>query len=242
MLTWFKQLIAPPVFEDEDQTRKAKLLNAMQLILLGVMVAITPVLLILGPDDALTNLSILVPAIGSLIVLLYLLRHGHVELSGMVLVAMLWFIVTLNSWIYGGIRNSTNSSYFILVAIASLLWGGRATLAWGGWCLLTTLGLYLAELNGLLTPLPYYPPVGFDDWFLSAVVFGMVTLLLAVGASTLNQALRRTRQNEDILAQRTTELAETNACLEAEMIQNKQVMATASAKFYDQPDLFEIIP
>ena len=117
MLTWFKQIIAPPVFEDEDQTRKAKLLNAMQLILLGVMVVITPVLLILGPDDALTNLSILVPAIGSLLVLLYLLRHGHVELSGIVLVAMLWFIVTLNSWIYGGIRNSTNNSYFILVGL-----------------------------------------------------------------------------------------------------------------------------
>ena len=49
MLTWFRQIITPPVFEDEDKTRKAKLLNAMQLILLGIMVAITPVLLILGP-------------------------------------------------------------------------------------------------------------------------------------------------------------------------------------------------
>lgn len=31
-------------------------------------------------------------------------------------------------------------------------------------------------------------------------------------------------------------------CLEAEMVQHGQVVATASAKFYDQPDLFEIIP
>jgi len=222
MLTWFKQIIAPPVFEDEDQTRKAKLLNAMQLILLGIMVTITPVLLILEPDDALTNLSILVPLIVSLFMLFYMLRRGYVEVSGIILVAMLWLIFTLNSWIYGGIRNSTHNSYFAIVAIASLLWGGRATLAWGGWCLLTTLGLYVAELNGLLAPLPHYPPVEFSDWFLSVVVVGMVTLLLAVGANTLNQALRRTRQNEEILARRTAELAETNASLEAEAIQRQQ--------------------
>ena len=139
----------------------------------------------------------------------------------MVLVALLWLFVTVNGWIYGGVRSNTNSSYFMIVAIASLLWGGRATLAWGGWCLLTMLGLYIAELNGLIVYLLPYP-VGIDDWLLPVVIFSIVTLLLAIGANTLNLALSRTRHNEQILAQRTAELAESNAYLEEEMRQRQQ--------------------
>ncbi|MBN1992445.1 MAG: STAS domain-containing protein [Anaerolineae bacterium] len=222
MAIWFKQIIAPPVFENEDQTRKAKLLNTMQLILLGVMVSVIPILLFLDPRDALTNLSLLVPPIGTIIVLLYLLRRGHIEFSGMLLMIMLWLVITINSWIYGGIRNGAHNSYFIIVAIASLLWGARATLSWGGWCLLTTGGLYMAELNGLMVPFMDYPPVTFGDWFLSAVVFGIVILLLAVGAATLNQALNRTRHNEQVLVQRTAQLAASNTYLETEMLQRQQ--------------------
>jgi anti-anti-sigma regulatory factor len=194
----------------------------MQLILVGGMIAVTPILIFLAPQDTLTNLSILGPSVGAIVVLLYLLRRGHIEISGMLSMVILWLTIIHNSWVYGGIRNSTNNSYFIIVAIASLLWGRRATLAWGGWCLLTTWGLYMAELNGFLVPLTDYPPVAFGDWFLSAVGFIIVTLLLAVGANTLNQALHRTRHNEQVLAQRTAELAETNTHLEAEMVQRQQ--------------------
>jgi heme/copper-type cytochrome/quinol oxidase subunit 4 len=58
MLTRMRQFLAAPVFEDEEKTRAAGLLNTILLILAAVTLVIIPFLAVIDPATAMFNLAI----------------------------------------------------------------------------------------------------------------------------------------------------------------------------------------
>jgi rsbT co-antagonist protein RsbR len=82
-------------------------------------------------------------------------------------------------------------------------------------------GVYAAEVVGLID-FPSLPPLYFGDLILVVMVFCIVVFLLQVGSQNLNRALDQSRHNEQVLAQRTAELAESHANLEQEMAARMQ--------------------
>ncbi len=218
MLDTIKRIVTPPVFEDENETRRARLLNVMLLIILGFMVLTSP--LLLKGSNFLINSLIILPTLAAIVGLLYMLRRGRITLTSVILTIVLLAATTLNNVFYDGVRGPVHG-YFLIVVIPSLLLSGRATLAFGAACLLIMAGLYGAEVMGWLWfDLPI--PVSFMDYLIPAITLAMTTLLLWSGAETLNHALAQSQRDARVLSERTEELEASHTQLEQEVAEREQ--------------------
>jgi len=221
MIDRIKQALVPPVLHDQSQMRKAKLLNAMLfIILMGILVG-TIALIAFNPADVLVNLSFIIPLSTAIASLLYLLRRGYLYPVSLLLTGTFLITAIIHGWSFDGIRGLL-STYFLVVAIASLLLSERAVLIVGALCVLALGGLYVAELAGEIEFLSL-PPVQFTDFFLPATIMCIVTLLLWIGARSLARALDLAQSNAQILARRTNELAENHFFLEREVAERAEI-------------------
>lgn len=213
MLATLRALLAPPKFEgDEEKTRVARLL---QIILITVM---TLVMLFSVPAFVMT------PEIGRVVIeiflafwallMLVLLRRGHVYLSGFLLSFTLWAVVSYGTYEAGGFRGSTMSAYFGIIVIAELLLGSRVGAVFGVLSIAVTGWMYVGEEFGWIPPPASYATLATFWVEFSVVVVGVVGLLSLI-VTSLRQALERARHNErelaikieesQVLAQRATE-------------------------------------
>src|SRR4051812_43772785 len=119
-------LITPPVFENQEQTARARnfhyvawmIMSATTAALVGVAVGQTEL-----ATWALTRLAF-VYGVG--LAGLVLNRHGKMRLASLVLVGALIVFVTVNSFSAGGIRSPGVTLYFVFVLAAGLLLGETA--------------------------------------------------------------------------------------------------------------------
>ncbi|MCP4535768.1 MAG: hypothetical protein GY832_01315 [Chloroflexi bacterium] len=208
MITRIRQLLAPPVFEDEEQTRVASPLNAIlltvlmatvglsiwQLVFYGLPVIYEEWFTILG------NMVIVVLSVG----LLFFLRRGYVRVTGVVLSSALWGAITL--WIFSsdGIHNTIVASYFLVIAIAGLILGRRAVIIFGLACILAVAGVAWAQNNN------FFPATAKRlhsfELLMLIVLLGLTTLLLHFSARSTAEAFERARYNERALAESNRDL------------------------------------
>ena len=199
MWYWFKQILTPPTFEDEETTRIAALLHTLLLVLFVVIGVVTPIVLVADPENVGLNLLIALPVMLVIVGLLVLLRYARVKMAGGLLLAVLFVSVTANIWFFeGGIRGVNTGGYFLVIIIAALLLGGRAAILFGGLSILASLGFYYAETNGVIASLPR--EVGLADWFLLSLTLIIVAVLLRFGVQSTTLALRRAHANAQQVA------------------------------------------
>ena len=218
MLAWIKRFLAAPVFEDEDETRRAGLLNAILLTLLAVSVGVIVwQLLSYGWPTAfgerftlLSSISLGVTNLG----LLFLLRRGHVSAAGLLLSSVTWMIIT--AWIFssGDIRDPTVTGYFLVIIIAALILGGRAAVISGLICILAVVGALYVQISGVMV-IPVWDLHPFDLIVL-VLTLGIAALLLRFSVRGTAEAFERARRNERALA-------ESNRELEAEITERRRV-------------------
>src|SRR5205807_1846898 len=127
-LVWskFKRLLAPPVFEgDEEKTRAAAFLNTLLWASLATQ--------IFSPLTYAGNLErgiVCVAAWTSMIAgCHWLLRRGSVHLASVVGVSVAWILVNLITATAGGIRGNGFSGCLIVAGCAGMLLGWRAMVA-----------------------------------------------------------------------------------------------------------------
>ena len=148
-----KRLLRPPVFEDEEKTRVAKILG----VILWSVVAVVSILIItwlitgksheLGPYAIAANTFIIAVAIG----LLFLIRKGYVKSAGFAFVAFIWSNITFQAFTSDGVRGSAAIIYITIMVLASLLLGWRMSI---GIAALSTLSIWMlahAEQIGLMS-------------------------------------------------------------------------------------------
>ena len=175
MLTWIKQKLASPAFEDEDQTRAAALLNTLLLTLIAIILLVTPVLLYADSANIILNITLIATMVVICLGLLILLHYGWVQLASILLLVVLLAMITLNIWFFeGSIRGVNTGGYFMIVIIAGLLLGGRAAIIFGVLSILTTLGLYYAETGGIFS-VPSRD-ISFSDWIVLSFLLVVVAL------------------------------------------------------------------
>ncbi|MBN1218899.1 MAG: PAS domain S-box protein [Anaerolineae bacterium] len=173
----------------------AALLNTMLLIILGATVLVTPILVLVDSENLILNLSIILPAGVAILGLILLLRYGWMRLTSILFLIALFTIITLNLWFFeGSVRGVNTGGYFMVIIIAALLLGGSAAIIFGALSILTTVALYVAEINHIIVA----PPrgVAFSDWLVLGILLIVVTLLLRFAVNSINQALIRARKNE----------------------------------------------
>lgn len=214
-----KRLLAPPVFEDdEDKTRIAGLLNTILLAAIAGMV-----MLIIATPLVSADLATLGVYEGALVALvlsaLFLMRRGYVRLASVLSTFGIWAYLTLAIFAFGGIRSPNVASYISVVLIAGFLGGWRAGAGFAGLSVLAGLGMLHAETSGILPP-PAVPLTPAGWWVALTVNLIMAIGLQHVATRSINDALERARKEiaerkrvEEALKRRAKQLAALNATL-----------------------------
>ncbi len=216
MLAQLRSWIAPPVFaDDEEKTRVARLLHIILITVMVLVMIFSVPAFLLTPEIGRILIELFLGAWALL--MLMLLRRGHVYLAGFLLSFTLWAVVSYGTYEAGGFRGSTMSAYFGIILIAELLLGSRAGAIFGLLSIAATGLMYYAEERGLMPPPANYATLETFWIEFSVVVLGVVGLLSLV-VNSLRRALDRARRNEkelalkieetQILAQKATEANE----------------------------------
>jgi methyl-accepting chemotaxis protein len=210
MISFLRRLVAPPVFDDDEKTRIAQLLNTILLVIL-VLVTLYTVILVFSARN-LSNLWVEGVLVLFAAGLLWMMHRGLVRPAALVLALTLWAVVTVGIGWGGGVGGSGLFSYFGIILIAGLLLGPWAGTVFGGLSIAAAAGLLLFEQAGLLPPVPdldaTYTCIEF-----SVTMVG-VTGLLALATNSFARTLERARRTEREINARNSELRAARAALE----------------------------
>ncbi len=164
MLRWF----APPVFEDDEKTRRAEVLNTIAISCVGLSIVLM-VGNLLGGRSPLPVIAVDVLVLVTGVVVLFWLRSGSLHYAGEFMLFSGFAYVTAVIITLGTIRTPNTAIYLFLVIIAEVLYGVRGALIAMVLSSLLVLGFILAENAGLL-PYPDYR-VTLTQWVTYTVLF-----------------------------------------------------------------------
>ena len=215
-------LFTPLVFESEEKTRAAELLNfllwgTLAALLLGVLVHAQL------PDAALRVLRI-IPAVGIQSILLVFLRYGYVRLVGGLSIGGAWLFYTYVLSASGSIQLPSFSGYALITVEAGLLFGGKVGLLVAFVNILTGLALAIAEQQDAL-PAMTLTITPFVVWTANSIHLLFMAFLMYLASRSIarafarqaeaHRALETSRMSlEQQVAERTAELQQTNRFLE----------------------------
>ncbi|MGO9019856.1 MAG: sensor histidine kinase [Syntrophobacteraceae bacterium] len=203
MLERLKTKLAPPIFaDDEERTRIARLLNSMLFAALVMGLVFVPigaltkgsysgVLIIMGILIALTP------------VMLLLLRRGYVKSIGLLVVSLFFIGAVCCVFVVGSIRSPIASLFMLCTVGGGLYFGNRGAVAVAALSLVALSGLWWAETNGLFPP---YKATGFVPLETHSALLIGTAVFLAVFTRNLNETLERARSGERTLAERNLQL------------------------------------
>ncbi len=214
MLARIRAIFMPPVFEDKDKTRTARLLNAVLLTLFVSMTLVTGILLVTRgfPNDrqtAFVPLSSVIMAVAMEVLLAYV-RRGYLRWPSIILLSLLWAITTF--WIYSFVDSIGNDQsiliYVLVIVLSGLLLGERGAIVYTLLAIVAVLGVFYAEMQGI-TGNPDHPPT-YTDLLFILVPMIMTGLLLSYAVRNMNQALNRLAESNRELQVARTSLEQRN--------------------------------
>ena len=207
MLNQIRRIFRPPVFPEEDKTRKAKYANAIAIAFLIVVIVYETILRAFLNYTAFSVLDLLVLGLGAICsAALVLLRNGYVRFASILLVVMTWLASNSISATGFGVKDSSYIINFAIVLMAGLLLGWQASLVTTLLSIFAGFALAYAETNGLISVSPYPVTTFAQDM---AFVFGLNAVLIYLLINGLESALRRSRRNLEELATANTSLSYT---------------------------------
>jgi PAS domain S-box-containing protein len=195
-MTALRKFFAPPVFESELKTRKAHLLYV---IVWGLILVPIPYLLYhLIASPAYVTRALIQTVFGETInlILLYLVRRGHVHSASVLQVSLFWLFFTASALTSDGVRGAAYLlGYPLVIVITGVLLGGRVammvtllSLASGGM-------MAYAETHGWLTMQISRDP--FSLWAISLAIFPMSAALQYLASQEIRNSLLRARASEE---------------------------------------------
>ncbi len=225
MLAQIKQALAPPIFQDEEQTRVARLLNGISLAILVMFIGAA----IVTPFTTETpQPPMQAAAFGALVQLgvLILLRRRHIRLANWALCAALWVIVTVVSALFGGIGGPVAAAYGIVILVAGLLLGRRAGVIFAALSVAGATAILYDELFHAV-PFSISTVTLTSAWVAQFAILTTTTLLLYLALGNLNDALARARRNERAQTATNRELSAVRAMLEQRVAELERVQQQA---------------
>jgi len=204
MLTFFKRLIAPPIFEgDDEKTRAAELLNIVHNTLIFV-IALALIGLTLGRSSAPAIYVIVAAFLVLLVVLKIPANQGSVKQVSIVLVILLTAVLTLALAIGGSIRAPAVVLYTLASVMSGLLISRRAIY----WSVTANAIIFFilswAEATGRL-PVPDFT-VNLQQPIIFTGASVLTAVLLNLALKRQQEALEQVRRGEEQLASINTEL------------------------------------
>ena len=199
MLERIRKIIAPPVFEnDEDKTRVAALLNTVLWSLLGVLVVINVLLGIINllTGQAPPDLSISLVAVAMFAGMLVLIRQGFVRGISYLMSFSITGIIMFSIVRSPTVNPATLSGLLISIIMAGLFAGGRGAITVAIVNLFTLYSIgYLYEQGWVVSP-----PLAASQLVTFTAMAILSALLLGLAFKSIQEALTRARHNQQELS------------------------------------------
>src|SRR5215211_4728869 len=228
MINKLRLFFAPPIFEDQEKTRVAALLNAVlySLIVLMVFLYLSLVTIGLVAKQTLPDAFVFVMAIIIFIGLIGLMRLGFVNQVSLALSFITSGIISF-SFLRSDdaiLMSVTTTAYFIAIIIAGLLSG-----SWSALIIAFFNVLCLGVLDNMATrgniqaqPLPESALITLGALFI------LSALLLGLASRSIRDALEKARQNELAQLKANQELIAFQATLEQRVSDRTKALATSA--------------
>lgn len=209
-----RRLLAPPILPDAERTRVARLVHTVLLIMISAtLLAFFVAPLFKNPLPVIAGIS---SVLFSELAAFALLHTGRVRAAALVLVSGMWLGGTGITLISEGVANSGFIVLILVVVIAGLTLGARASLLFAGISSITGVVLLIAKLNNLLiAPLIPLQQPGF--LIVAVVIFFAAAGLIGLATNSLREAVEQARENESAQIQANRELDAVRATLEEQV-------------------------
>ena len=236
-----QNLFAPPIFEDEEKSRIARIQNVILLAGIGLLIILTGIRLV-RPDEGFGNLlPINIFLLAMFVGIKFLLHRGYVTISSLIMVVGIWAVLTLQAWSADGIRDTAVYAYIIVIILAFALLNWQMGTGIVVLSIASGFVLAYAEEAGLFSPGTSLPlNVAFDVAFL----FGLSGVGLGLIITGLNAALKRARQVEKSLTDSNRELKLLSDTLEDQVairIQRLEMLTTVNEQLSAVLNLDELL-
>src|SRR5215213_8275941 len=221
-----KAIFAPPVFEDQEKTRVAALLNTVlySLILLLVFVNVALVLVSLIANQALPNPLVSVIATFVFISLIIFMRVGFVRQVSLLLAFVVSGVISFSLSRSATLVSVTSTGYMIAIIIAGMLSGGGSALIVALFSVFSLGVLNYFAIQGITQA----EPLTETDLITLGALFSMASLLLGLTSRSLKEALGNAQRNELAQLDANQNLRNLQANLEQRVADRTKALATAA--------------
>jgi PAS domain S-box-containing protein len=209
--------ITPPRFDDEDKDHLAKILFILLLYGLVAAILVATATAAAGQYDKTSEL-----AIGGVIVmlLLRLLRSGHLRTAIFLTFLFLLILTTILLYTGGGIHDLASMLYPVVIILAGLLLRPKEFLVITVLAMLSAGFIVLAEIRGLISwPSQYRTPIFVLITIMAIFILAAVPVRML--ANDLKRSIAHARQKEQ-------ELRESNLRLQNEIAEHQRTEAALS--------------
>ncbi len=222
MLSRIEQFLAAPIFEDEDKTRAAQLLNtilpAALLFALGSGIYYTVTYYtatVQGETELFYTWAEIGVAVALCSIALILTRRGHVRAAGLMASVLATALFIYEAWSNGGVRSPEYNRFLLVTIVVGLLLGKRATLITAGLMIVAGLVLWYAQAANLLPEYDIFKYSLQDLWVTRSLDIILAAVILYLANQSIGDSLERARRNERKLIGTNQALENSQAALEA---------------------------
>ncbi|MBK9052144.1 MAG: PAS domain S-box protein [Chloroflexi bacterium] len=205
MVEYFRQLIRGPAFMDEDRERISQLIHTVLLASMLAVFVYGVVVFALSPTFYVSH-TIIILILVHLVITWVFARRGHLTLASLSLTTGLWVLFSAAFLFTGGVTNPSVSGYLLIIMMAGLLMGRRASGFFAALSFLATTGLLLLEQNGLLPPFDSPINLLVSSYTLQTLYILVTATMLYLTIRRVQSAYQQARTNADALLQLNQEL------------------------------------
>lgn len=242
MLNVFRNFFTPPVFDDDEQTRLARVL----IRILQALYILFPTALAIAFINPSTSSSFytIVSAVISIIatILIWTTKRGYIRASSMALVTML----VVFSFISDMLTNGEPRSIFIVsgaaVVVGGLLLGARGAYITAILFSLKHIVVLILVNSGLYRSpdtIPLPGPLG--DGISTTVGYFMIAVIFSLASNSMYSALTRARASEAELSSSNKQLQELTQNLESRILERTSELEIANNVSQKRARQFEAI-
>jgi PAS domain S-box-containing protein len=199
-------LSRPPVVDDDESQRVARLLHVILLTAGAVCIAAAAIhVFLLGAVGA--TIFVYPPVLATIVVLLAVLARGHVWGVAIALQMMFWAAIVASAVTDGGLYGPTLGGLVMIMIVATLLFGRRLVLAFAVLCFLTLVAFYALDVTGMM-PARMTPDTPELAFLVRAIHLGGSGMFLYLAVRNLQDARRAAREGQvqgaELLREATT--------------------------------------
>ncbi|MBL8062542.1 MAG: GAF domain-containing protein [Anaerolineales bacterium] len=232
----FRQIFAPPIFEDDEKTRIAALLNSIlwAVILIGAVYTIVAPIILGQYFSAILTASIVIIGLTAR----QLMVRGYIRAAAVILLAVFNLVLIISIIISDGIFGASYFGLVMTTVIAGVLLGGRSAYIVAIINSLMGLGIMLAQ-NSLPDTLIPQTPVTFFSSLVVYVFF--IAALLQASARGFDKLLENLRNAQEELTRKNQELQAFSANLENTVTSRTAELDAANQRIERRASQFEAI-